>query len=105
MRLNLEQKGAYSCVLDLIYDNGGPIPDNPQWIARVCGCSVRKWKIIKEELIGLGKLYLVDGKIANQRADKQTLSEEKEAQKLSENGMKGAEKTNVKKPVLHEINK
>ena len=28
-------------LIDLIHDRGGPIPDDAQWIARVCGCSTR----------------------------------------------------------------
>ena len=45
--LSLEEKGAYSIVLDLIYDRRRPIPDDARYIAGVCGCSVRKWTAIK----------------------------------------------------------
>jgi len=41
--LTLEEKGAYSLVLDLMYVRGGPVPDEPRYIAGVCNCSVRKW--------------------------------------------------------------
>jgi uncharacterized protein YdaU (DUF1376 family) len=43
MMLSLEEKGAYSLCLDLIYDRGGPIPDDARWLSGVCGVSLRKW--------------------------------------------------------------
>lgn len=104
LQLSLEEKGAYSIVLDLIYDRGGPIPDDPQWIARVCGCSVRKWNQIRDTLILEGKIYSAAGLISNFRAEKQVENEAKDARKLSENGAKGAEKTNEKKADLFKNN-
>lgn len=104
MRLSLEQKGAYSMVLDLIYDHGGPIPDDSRWIARVCGCSTRKWNQIRQGLIGMGYLHAQDAHLTNRRAEKQIFSSEKEREKLAENGAKGAEKTNEKKSEHNESN-
>ena len=51
--LTLEEKGAYSLVLDLMYVRGGPIPDEPRYIAGVCNCSVRKWNAIRQRLLDL----------------------------------------------------
>lgn len=65
MGLTLEEKGAYSLVLDLIYDRGGPIPDDPRYIAGVCGCSIRKWNAIRERLIEAGKITLAEGRITS----------------------------------------
>ena len=39
IKLSLEEKGAYSMVIDMIFDEGGAIENDPQWIARVCSCS------------------------------------------------------------------
>lgn len=61
--LTLEEKGAYSLVLDLMYVRGGPVPDEPRYIAGVCNCSVRKWNAIRDRLIALGKIQVVDGAI------------------------------------------
>jgi len=104
LHLTLVQKGAYSIVLDLIYDRGGPIPDDSRWIARVCGCSTRCWNQIREQLIEAGKIHVANGTIANNRSSKELLSGEKERQKLGENVLKGAEKTNKKMPVSRENN-
>lgn len=61
VRLTLEEKGAYSLVLDLMYVRGGPIADEPRYIAGVCNCSVRKWNTIRQRLIDLGKIEVADG--------------------------------------------
>jgi uncharacterized protein YdaU (DUF1376 family) len=92
LALTLEQKGAYSMILDLMYDRGGPIPDDPQWIARVCGCSPRKWNSIRKHLIEVGKISAENGVLTNFRVEKQAENEAKEARKLAENGAKGGNK-------------
>ena len=101
LAFSLEEKGAYSICLDLIYDRGGPIPDDPQWISRACGCSVRKWKTIRQTLIDAGKLVPENGTLSNDRARKLLENSAKEARKLAENGLKGAEKTNEKRATLN----
>lgn len=66
--LTLEQKGAYSICLDLMYEKGGPIVDNCRTIARACGCSLQKWNKIRGELIKAEKLNEADGHLSNGRA-------------------------------------
>ncbi|HJR56679.1 MAG TPA: YdaU family protein [Rhizomicrobium sp.] len=68
MGLSLEEKGAYSLCLDLIYSQGGPIQDDARWLAGVCGISVRKWALLRARLIATGKLFLEGGKLMNARA-------------------------------------
>lgn len=91
--LTLEEKGAYSLVLDLMYVRGGPVPDEPRYIAGVCNCSVRKWNAIREKLIALGKIHAVDGFLANDRVEKEIENCLKDAQERVENGAKGGNKT------------
>lgn len=91
--LTLEEKGAYSLVLDLMYVRGGPVPDEPRYIAGVCNCSVRKWNAIRQRLLDLGKLYVVDGFLTNDRAEKEIENALKDAQERAENGAKGGNKT------------
>jgi len=70
MALTAEQKGAYITCLDLMYDRGGPIPDDASWLARQCGCSTRKWNTIRKLLIAADKLHVTDdGKLRNGRVD------------------------------------
>jgi uncharacterized protein YdaU (DUF1376 family) len=95
--LTLEEAGAYSYVIDLIHDRGGAIPDDPQWIARVCGCSTRKWKTIRERLIQAGKITQNDGFISSERAQNDAENGAKEARKFAESGAKGGRKLPEKK--------
>jgi uncharacterized protein YdaU (DUF1376 family) len=90
--LTLEEKGAYSLCLDLIYDRGGPIPDDARWLAGVCGVSLRKWASLRGRLIEAGKLVERDGRLSNIRAEKEIEAAAKTAQKLAESGAKGGEK-------------
>lgn len=91
--MSLEVKGAYSVVLDLIFDRRGPIPDDARWIAGHCGCSVRLWNRIRSELIEAGKLIAQDGKLGNERALREVANDELSARKLAENGAKGGNKS------------
>lgn len=90
--MTLEEKGAYSLLLDLMYVRGGPVPDEPRYIAGVCNCSVRKWNAIRTRLLDLGKVELVDGLLTNHRAEKEIENALKTSRKLAENGAKGGEK-------------
>lgn len=90
--LTLEEKGAYSLILDLIYDHGGPIADDPRYIAGVCGCSVRKWNAIRATLVKAGKIEVGDGTISNSRAIFELENDAKTARKLAENGRTGGNK-------------
>lgn len=90
--LTLEEKGAYSLCLDLIYDRGGPIPDDARWLAGVCGVSVRKWNAIRDRLVDVGKLGAEGGFLTNTRAEREIAIAAKTARKLAENGSKGGNK-------------
>lgn len=72
MGLSLEEKGAYSLVLDLIYSHGGPIADDPRWLAGVCNVSTRKWATIQKTLISAGKITVKDGRIWSAIVDRWT---------------------------------
>lgn len=93
MALSLEEKGAYSLCLDLIYDRGGPIPDDARWLAGICGVSVRKWNAIRAALLEAGKLIDCGGFLSNRRAQKEIENAAKTARKLAENGAKGGNKS------------
>ena len=63
-----ELKGAYRLVLDLIYMQGGKLPDDPRYIAGLLGCTVRKWKSLRDELVKMDKIQANDGLLSNYRA-------------------------------------
>lgn len=89
MSLTLEEKGAYSLCLDLIYDRGGPIPDDPRWLSGICNVSIRKWASLRQRLIDLGKLTVSDDHLSNVRAELEIVSAELSSEKLAESGAKG----------------
>lgn len=86
--LTAEEKGVYAVLLDLMYDRGSPIPDDAQELGRVCGCSTRRFKQVRDKLASVGKITLKDGLISNNRFEKQVKKEENEHEKLSENAAK-----------------
>jgi uncharacterized protein YdaU (DUF1376 family) len=91
--MTLEEKGAYSLVLDLMYVRYGPIPDEPRYIAGVCNCSVRKWNAIRKRLIDLGKIHVVDGYLVNFRAEEEIEIGRKISEEAAEKGAKGGIKS------------
>lgn len=72
--LNLEERGAYNTVLDLIYEHADRLVDDDKFLASWCRVDVRKWRRLKQRLIDLHKLKIVDGFIRNERASCETLA-------------------------------
>lgn len=92
MSLSLEEKGAYSLCLDLIYDRGGAIPDDARWLSGICGVSMRKWNSLRQSLIEAGKLASNDGLLMNARAGLELVSMEFQRRNQAEAGAKGGRK-------------
>ncbi len=67
--LTLEERGAYNTILDLIYTHDGAVDDDARYISGWLRCDPRIWKRIRGELLRLGKLYEVGGKLRNERCD------------------------------------
>jgi uncharacterized protein YdaU (DUF1376 family) len=93
LMLSLEEKGAYSILLDLMYDRGAPIPDDAKWLATVMGCSTRRWGTIRKRLIDTGKIQAEENYLTNKRAIFQSKAEDLEHQKFTENGAKASRKS------------
>lgn len=83
--MDFELKGAYRLALDLIYMQGGLLPDDARYIAGQMGCSVKKWNSLRDKLVALGKLEVRGSYLANNRADKELESLGKFAEKQREN--------------------
>ncbi|ASV44771.2 hypothetical protein PP899_gp11 [Agrobacterium phage Atu_ph08] len=96
-KLTLEQRGAYTTILDLIYDEGGPIDNNERWLAGAWNCSLRKARALLAELIELRKIYITrDGKISNHRAEQEIGNALKISRKRAENGSKRKDNSSEK---------
>lgn len=71
--MTFDVKGAYSILLDLIYDGQGSCPDDGPWIVNILGVgmSVRRWNVIKAELVARGKITVENGRIFNPAATRE----------------------------------
>jgi uncharacterized protein YdaU (DUF1376 family) len=84
----LELKGAYRVLIDLIYLQGGRLPDDAHYISGLLGCSVRKWRSLRKHLVEIGKIQAENGIISQKRADKELeiLSKYQETQSENRRG-------------------
>jgi uncharacterized protein YdaU (DUF1376 family) len=87
--LSLEERGAYTTLLDLMYERGGGVPDDDRFVAGHMGCSTRLWRSIRDRLISAGKISVQDGLIVNARAIEELRSQAVRARKRAESGAKG----------------
>jgi uncharacterized protein YdaU (DUF1376 family) len=88
--MSFELKGCYRLVLDLIYMQGGKLPDDARYISGLLGCSVRQWKSMREQLIAFDKLQVSGVLLTNYRA----LSELETSVKLQDKNRENAFKSN-----------
>jgi uncharacterized protein YdaU (DUF1376 family) len=110
--LTLEERGAYSLLLDLMYQRGGPIEDDDRWISRVCECPLQRWRKIRSKLLTMGKLFLEKGRLANRRVQLETNYARQKISQLVESGRRGGlvkamnsgRKIEVSEPAANEIN-
>jgi uncharacterized protein YdaU (DUF1376 family) len=87
-RLTLEQRGAYTDLIDLIYIHDGEVPDDQDWLAHALHISRRKWRTIRTALIEAEKIASVDGKITNSRAEIE-LSERRQRREINRENASG----------------
>lgn len=82
--------GAYSIILDLIYQNDGPVANDARYLGGILGCSSRKAASLIDRLIVAGKLFVnSDGEISNAKAE-QVIGERQETHReRAESGAKG----------------
>jgi uncharacterized protein YdaU (DUF1376 family) len=69
--LGAAEIGAYIVILDLIYDRGQPIVNDPKWIGGILGEGPRMARALIGRLIKAGKLVEVEGRLENNRARKE----------------------------------
>ena len=93
-----EVKCAYRVVLDLIYMQGGDLPDDARYIAGLLGCSIRKWKGIREALIEAGKLVVSGEFLTNYRAEKELETLAKLQDKQRENRSRPNKNNDLESP-------
>jgi uncharacterized protein YdaU (DUF1376 family) len=66
--LNLEQRGAYYSILDLLYARDGIVPDDDLVVARMIRVHWRSWRALKKQLMAAGKIRVTtDGLLTANR--------------------------------------
>ncbi len=75
VRLSAVERGCYWTVCCLIYSHGGPVDDDPEWLAKACNCHGNTWLAVRRRLVDLGKLFALPptgaqpcGRLMNRRA-------------------------------------
>ena len=69
MELTPAERGLYNTILDLIYAHDGEMIDDETKILPWMNCDLRIWRRVRARLLSLGKLYVRDGCLRNERAD------------------------------------
>lgn len=96
-----ELKGAYRLVLDLIYMQGGNLPDDARYISGLLGCTVRKWNSLRDQLVEMDKIQVNGECLTNYRAviELETLAKLQDKQR--ENGSQPKKNKDLAKPPLN----
>lgn len=92
--LKADERGVYITICSLIYSHGGPIPDDEQDLARLCGCHWRSFRRIRKTLIERGKIVPENGHVMVRRCAKELQDASTRASEASHNGRKGGRKSN-----------
>jgi len=69
--LQADERGCYITICCLIYSHGGPIPDDPIDLARLCNVTKARWERIRSELIRRGKVIERAGFLTQSRCEKE----------------------------------
>jgi uncharacterized protein YdaU (DUF1376 family) len=87
MGLSLEERGAYTTLLDLLYKHGEALLDNERLIAGWMQCSVRKYRQLRDRLIAFGKIVRrEDGRLTNPRFERECETAREVGRKRAESG-------------------
>jgi uncharacterized protein YdaU (DUF1376 family) len=93
MVLTLEEKGAYTVILDLIYDRAGPIDRNERYLAGMFDCTAAKARKLVDALAAKRKIYITaGGQISNRRCEQEIEASLTISAKRAESAAKRGEK-------------
>ena len=105
MTLTLEERGAYTTLLDLMYDRGEPIIEHERLLAGYLGVGLRKCRAVISSLIEKGKIErLADGRLTNSRFEKEVEKQLKTRRKQSENAVNSQSKSPETEKNANKIN-
>jgi len=102
--LSLEEIGAYTLVLSLLYETGGKLKDDEKTICAHIGCDIRVWRRVRRRLLEEGKFTATeDGFLTNERATKEITSAELLSDIRRTSGRSGGQQSGKSraKPMAH----
>lgn len=99
--MSFELKAAYRLALDLIYMQGGSLPDDARYISGLLGCTVRKWNALRSQLLEMGKLEIIGEFLTNKRAIIELETLRKLGEKQAENRARPNKNKEIKSPRLN----
>ena len=91
--LTLEEAGAYTIVLSLIYETENRLLDDERIICAHLNVDGRVWRRIRRRLIECGKLSLEDGLLVNARATSELSSAQLVSEVRQKSGRSGGEQS------------
>ena len=105
MTMDLETRGAYSLLIDLMNERDRPLPDEPRFIAGQLNCTAQKWRAIREKLLAdPRKLYIdADGCLTNPRFEREREQRQKAHARSVEAGRKGGEKSAAQRQAAFDL--
>jgi len=90
--LSLEEKGAYSLLIDLMHDRGGPLDKDLKALSIAFGCSPPRVERILAALLAKGKLIeTAEGRLSNPRVEHDLQAAAVLREKQRQNGRRSAE--------------
>ncbi len=92
--LNAEQRGVYCTLIELCYEQRGPLIDDDVSLACSCETHVRAYRRIKRELLGMRRIVQDNdaGTIYDERAIRELVALDMMSERQSERGKAGAAK-------------
>lgn len=66
--MSASETGVYITLIAMMYEASGPVIDDENRLARLCGLPLATFRKIKSTLIRDGKIYEIDGGLINDRA-------------------------------------
>lgn len=90
--LSAQEVGVYTMILCRIYEESGPIEYIPIRLSTYCGMREKTFIQVAEKLIALGKIYVENGMIFNERAGIEIQSRANDLENNSKAGKASAQK-------------
>jgi uncharacterized protein YdaU (DUF1376 family) len=87
LHLSTEQIGAYMLLLMAMWNAGGSLPDDDAKLARVCRMSIKKWRVVSDDLMAF--FQRENGQVLHNRLTKEIKKSESKSELRASAGAEG----------------